>query len=63
MDVVCTSGVKTGTAPDLDKMKAFKQGCGKDRVLALASGVTPQNVVSFIPYVNCILVATGNCSL
>ena len=58
MDVVCTSGVKTGSAADIEKIRAFRSGCG-DKVLALASGVTPENVTDYIPYVDCILVATG----
>lgn len=58
MDVVCTSGVKTGSAADIDKIRKFRSGCG-DKVLALASGVTPQNVLNYVPYVDCILVATG----
>lgn len=59
MDVVCTSGVKTGSAPDLEKIKSIRQGCGRDRVLAIASGITPENVIDFLPYANCLLVATG----
>ena len=60
MDVVCTSGVKTGSAADIEKIRTFRSGCG-DKVLALASGVTPENVTDYIPYVDCILVATGQC--
>ena len=64
MHVVCTSGKGTGRAAPLDKMKAFRQG--RDEVLdkcsarlAVASGVTPDNVASYLPFVDAILVATG----
>jgi uncharacterized protein len=60
MEVVTTSGPGTGRAPELEKIKimgeAAKQ-CG--RGLAIASGVTPENVAQFMPYATHILVATG----
>ena len=60
MDCVCTTGKGTGYAADLDKMKAFKDGCdvGKSK-LSIASGVNSQNVTSYLPFVDAILVATG----
>ena len=60
MDCVCTTGAGTGEAADLDKMKAFREGCDKGgSKLSIASGVTPENVKSYLPYVDAILVATG----
>jgi uncharacterized protein len=58
MDVVVTSGVATGEAADLDKVKSMREAL-PDHRLALASGVTPENVTSYLPYVDDFLVATG----
>ena len=58
MDVVTTSGAATGRAADVRKVSDFRQGVG-DRPLALASGVTPENVSEYTTLVDCFLVATG----
>lgn len=58
LDVVTTSGVATGHAPDLEKIATFRAAIG-DRPLALASGVTPDNAAAFGQDVDCFLVATG----
>ncbi len=58
MDVVCTSGPGTGMAADVGKVKAMRSGLG-DHALALASGVTPENVRDYLPYVDAYLVGTG----
>lgn len=58
MDVVTTSGPGTGQAADLDKVRRMKQALGHTP-LALASGVTPENVEQFLPWVDAYLVATG----
>ena len=63
MDIVCTSGTKTGSAPDVEKIKQFREGCGREKVLAVASGITPDNITEFIPYLDCVLVATGNAQI
>lgn len=57
VDVLTTSGVGTGLAPDLEKLATLAEGFGKK--IAVASGVTPENVVSMLPYVDHFLVATG----
>jgi hypothetical protein len=57
-DVVCTSGSGTGSAPDVEKIKEMKENCG-DTPLAVASGITPENVDQFLPYVDCFMVSTG----
>lgn len=59
MDVVCTSGPGTGQAPTVDKIAALSEGLVGDTALALASGVTVDNVQSFLPYVHAFLVGTG----
>ena len=58
MDVICTSGPGTGYAADVEKVRALRAGIG-DHAMALASGVTPQNVRSYLPYVQAFLVGTG----
>lgn len=59
MDVVCTSGPGTGHAADVSKVQALRSGLGGDHALALASGVTAQNVRRYRPYVQAFLVGTG----
>lgn len=58
MDVVTTSGVATGHAADLEKIKVFRNACG-DKPIALASGITPENVHEYSELVDCLMVATG----
>ena len=58
VDVVTTSGTATGRAADVAKVSEFRTGLG-DRPLALASGVTPENVSDYAALVDCFLVATG----
>lgn len=58
MDVVCTSGPGTGKAADIGKVLAMRAAMG-DAALALASGVTVENVAAYLPYVNAFLVGTG----
>lgn len=58
MDVVTTSGIATGHSADLDKIDTFRTTCG-EKPLAVASGITPENVSQYIPNLDCVLVATG----
>jgi predicted TIM-barrel enzyme len=58
MDFVTTSGPGTGQAANISKMQAMKSGVGTGS-LALASGITPENVTQYLPYVDALLVATG----
>lgn len=58
MDVVTTSGVATGHAPELDKIETFRRGVG-EAALAVASGITPENASFFAPLVDCFIVGTG----
>lgn len=58
MDVVTTTGAGTGIAADLEKIKIMKKALG-DFPLAIASGISPENVESFMPYANAFLVATS----
>ena len=59
MDVVCTSGPGTGKEADVAKVIAMRRGIGERGALALASGVTEQNVGEYLPYVDAYLVGTG----
>ena len=56
--VITTSGEGTGHAPAVEKIRIMKDAVG-DHPLAIASGVTPENVSNFLPYADCFLVATG----
>lgn len=58
MDVVTTSGVATGHAPELSKVETFRRGIG-EAPLALASGLTPENAYLFAPLVDCFIIGTG----
>ena len=58
VDVVTTSGRGTGVAAQLSKVRAIREAIG-NHPMALASGVTPENVHQYLPYVDAYLVATG----
>lgn len=58
MDVVTTSGSATGSAPDVNKIFRMKTAIG-DKPLAIASGITPDNVVNYLDTADCFLVATS----
>ena len=58
MDVVTTSGPGTGQAADVDKVRVMKEAIG-DFPLAIASGITPDNVGDYLPHADCFLVASG----
>lgn len=58
MDVVTTSGPGTGHAASPEKVRVMKQAVG-DAPLAVASGVTPENVTDYLPWADCFLIATG----
>jgi len=59
VDVLTTSGPATGQAPDVSKMALIRETVGQNFPVALASGVMPENVKSFLPFTDCFLVATG----
>jgi hypothetical protein len=56
-DVLVTSGEGTGKAPSLEKIITIKKASVKP--IAVASGITPENVSPFVPYVDHFMVATG----
>lgn len=59
VDVVCTSGPGTGKAAEVEKVVAIREAIGPNGGLALASGVTSQNVGDYLPHVDAFLVGTG----
>ncbi|MBN9521474.1 adenine phosphoribosyltransferase [bacterium] len=58
MDVVTTSGPGTGRAADGEKVRRMRAALA-GTPLAIASGVTPENVGAYLPYADSFLVATG----
>ena len=57
-DVATTSGEKTGKAADIEKIKTIRHGL-YNHPMAVASGITVENVRDFLPLVDSFLVATG----
>jgi|SaaInlLV_10m_DNA_4_1040232.scaffolds.fasta_scaffold05631_6 uncharacterized protein len=58
VDVLCTSGPATGAAADVSKVARLRE-LAPDREIGLASGLTPENVREYTPFVDWLLVATG----
>lgn len=54
-----TSGAQTGVPPDLDKIKYYRNHLGDDYSLGIASGLSPDNIASYAPYISHALVCTG----
>lgn len=59
MDVICTSGPGTGKQADPKKLSTMRGSVGPSASIALASGVTAENVPHYLPFVNAYLVGTG----
>lgn len=58
VDVITTSGAGTGIAAHPEKVRILRNALG-NHPLALASGVTPDNVGVYLPNVDAFLVASG----
>lgn len=58
MDVVTTSGEKTGVPADLGKIRTMKMAI-PGSALAIASGITAGNVENYLPYASHFLVSSG----
>lgn len=58
VDVLVTSGPGTGEAADPRKVEYLKS-LAPNTPLGLASGLTPENVKNYLPWVDWLLVATG----
>lgn len=59
VDVVTTSGAATGVSAPEEKVRLMHEALRGRRPLALASGITPENVEVYLPYVDYLMVATG----
>jgi len=55
--VPTTSGEATGHAPSVEKIRTMSEAAGG--VLGVASGMTPENIAQYAPYLSDVLVATG----
>jgi hypothetical protein len=58
-EVTVTSGPATGEAPTVEKLRRMRKAAGEDSNIALASGVTAENIRDFMPFVDTFMVATG----
>jgi len=58
MDVITTSGPGTGLTAEVSKIREMREAIG-DYPLALASGVTAENIHEYLPYVDCFIIGTG----
>jgi hypothetical protein len=58
-DVITTSGDATGMPPSIQKIQLMHKALDGAAPLAIASGITPQNVKEYLPYCQDFLVATG----
>ena len=58
MDAVTTSGIATGQSAEIEKVRIFREGV-KNHALAIASGITPENVGDYMDVADAFLVATG----
>jgi protein-tyrosine-phosphatase len=58
MDVLTTSGPGTGEAAERTKITGLRSGAPDD-ALAIASGMTPENVDQYLDLADCFLVASG----
>jgi uncharacterized protein len=58
VDVITTSGEGTGSAPDYEKVAAIKASVG-NYPIAIASGISPENINKYRDVANCYLVATS----
>jgi hypothetical protein len=61
VDVAVTSGNRTGSAPDISKLKSIRKNLGENFPFALASGISSTNVSMFLEYVDICIVASSIC--
>lgn len=59
VDVVTTSGPGTAQAADVNKIKRMRDSLPIETPLAVASGITINNIDNYIDKVSCFLVASG----
>lgn len=59
VDVVITSGEKTGVAPSVAKIRSMKQAVGESGTLAVASGISLENLGDYAGIIDEVLVASS----
>ncbi len=61
MDVVTTSGLSTGVKPDVSKIQIMRDAIGPETPLAIASGISADNINSYRNFANCFVVSSSLC--
>lgn len=59
VNVVTTSGAATGSEPDVAKIKAMRKAIGPTGLLAIASGISSENIGDYVAETNAFLVASS----
>lgn len=59
LDVITTSGFGTGIAATIPKIEKMHKLLNEKGILAIASGITNENIDRYLPYVDYYLVSTG----
>lgn len=59
VDTITTSGHETGSPPEVEKLRVMREVIGPDTPLAIASGVSVENVASLKPYADTFLAASS----
>ena len=59
IDIVTTSGVGTGRRPEVKKIKYMCNVLDDKKRIAIASGMTPDNISDFLPFAHTFIVSTG----
>ena len=59
VDIVTTSGPRTGAPPTRAKIAAMREALGPDAPLAIASGVGPENVALFLDLTDVFIIASS----
>lgn len=58
-DVVVTSGKHTGQSPSVAKIRTIRDAVGPDVLIAIASGMTTENISMYLPYIDFVIVGTS----
>lgn len=59
VDIITTSGTSTGLPPSLEKVAQMHSFLPPETPLALASGITPENVRQYREFADCFLVSSS----
>ncbi len=61
VDIATTSGERTGSPPSIQKLASIRAALLGQMPVAVASGVSEENVCTLLPYVDMFLVASSIC--